>query len=449
MATTIKIKSNSTPATPPVAGDLVVGEPAFNSADGKLYVKKADNSIVEIGAASEHDHDSDYVAIATSPVFTADSVTSKTTNTDLGLAGDGTGIVAVNDDLVVTGDLTVQGTTTTIDTAELLVEDKNITMGNVAVPTDLTADGGGITLLGGTNKTIIWTNSTDSWDFNQNVSVTGNILVTGTVDGVDIAQLAIDNTGDQVAGDFLHDSLDYTGSTKYHVVDAGGNVGKVLTASAVAGTFTWESGSVVNDGTITLQGDDSITATESFSTNQATNDTLNIGHLTTDGHKHVPITAAVTAGYILTTQGVAGDAAWAVAPAGYTDWSISDGVSSTAITDGDTATFSTGNSSYITVEEAAGTVTVSAVTTAGGLALEAHTHSTFDRATSGLTGATVFSDIVVLDGITTGISTRTLASGDLSDITLTSASEGDLLVRNASSQWVNTDTLDGGTYTGA
>jgi hypothetical protein len=42
-------------------------------------------------------------------------------------------------------------------------------MGSVDTPTDLTADGGGITLKGATDKTITWTNATDSWDFNQNI----------------------------------------------------------------------------------------------------------------------------------------------------------------------------------------------------------------------------------------------------------------------------------------
>ena len=42
-----------------------------------------------------------------------------------------------------------------------------------------------------------------------------------------------------------------------------------------------------------------------------------------------------------------------------------------------------------------------------------HTHSTWDRATSVLAGATVFSDIIVTDGITTGISTRDLTLANL------------------------------------
>jgi hypothetical protein len=73
--------------------------------------------------------------------------------------------------LVITGDLTVGGTTTTINSATLTVDDKNIELGSVASPSDTTADGGGITLKGATDKTIAWTNSTDSWDFNQHVNI--------------------------------------------------------------------------------------------------------------------------------------------------------------------------------------------------------------------------------------------------------------------------------------
>mgnify|MGYP007000453928 CR=1 len=50
-------------------------------------------------------------------------------------------------DLVLSGDLTVNGSTTTIDTTTLQVEDKNIQIGKVSTPSDVTADGGGLTLL--------------------------------------------------------------------------------------------------------------------------------------------------------------------------------------------------------------------------------------------------------------------------------------------------------------
>jgi hypothetical protein len=76
-----------------------------------------------------------------------------------------------NSDLTVGGDLFVNGATTTIDTANLLVEDKNIVIGNVSSPSDTTADGGGFTLKGASDYTINWTNSTNSWHFNQGITV--------------------------------------------------------------------------------------------------------------------------------------------------------------------------------------------------------------------------------------------------------------------------------------
>jgi len=73
----------------------------------------------------------------------------------------------------IVGDLTVGGTTTTINTATLDVEDKNITLGKVSTPTDTTADGGGLTLKGATDKTFNWVNSTDSWTSSEHLSVSG------------------------------------------------------------------------------------------------------------------------------------------------------------------------------------------------------------------------------------------------------------------------------------
>ena len=80
-----------------------------------------------------------------------------------------------NGDVTIGGNLNINGTTTTIDTANLLVEDKNIVIGDVSSPSDTTADGGGITLKGATDKTLTWVNSTDAWTFNQNLTATGYI----------------------------------------------------------------------------------------------------------------------------------------------------------------------------------------------------------------------------------------------------------------------------------
>ena len=70
--------------------------------------------------------------------------------------------VRTGGDLVVTGNLTVEGTTTTINTSSLTIEDKNVVIANVATPTNITADGAGITIRGTTDKTITYSNA-DNW----------------------------------------------------------------------------------------------------------------------------------------------------------------------------------------------------------------------------------------------------------------------------------------------
>jgi hypothetical protein len=83
-------------------------------------------------------------------------------------------------DLVVTNGLVVSGTTTNINTTNLVVEDKNIIIGDVDTPSDVTADGGGITLKGATDKTITWVDSTDRWTSNQVFSAPNYVSTVST-----------------------------------------------------------------------------------------------------------------------------------------------------------------------------------------------------------------------------------------------------------------------------
>ena len=89
---------------------------------------------------------------------------------------------ATGTSLVLSGDLTVNGTTTTINSTEITVDDKNLTLGSVASPTDAGADGGGITLKGATDKTFNWVDSTDSWTSSEHMNLaSGKVLkIAGT-----------------------------------------------------------------------------------------------------------------------------------------------------------------------------------------------------------------------------------------------------------------------------
>lgn len=80
----------------------------------------------------------------------------------------------VTGDVRVTGNLTVEGDSVTTNVETVEVEDKNIVLGNVTTPTDLTAADGGITLKGATDKTFNWVNGSDSWTSSENIDLANN-----------------------------------------------------------------------------------------------------------------------------------------------------------------------------------------------------------------------------------------------------------------------------------
>lgn len=68
-------------------------------------------------------------------------------------------VVTVGGSLVVTKDLTVNGTVTTINSTVLEVVDKSLELAKTVSPSDANADGGGIILKGTTDHSLLWTNS--------------------------------------------------------------------------------------------------------------------------------------------------------------------------------------------------------------------------------------------------------------------------------------------------
>ncbi len=77
--------------------------------------------------------------------------------------------------VTITGDLTINGTTTTVSSSTLTVADKNIELAKGST-TEAGATGGGITLHGLSDHTILYTTGTSSWDFSEHMNlVTGKI----------------------------------------------------------------------------------------------------------------------------------------------------------------------------------------------------------------------------------------------------------------------------------
>ena len=90
-------------------------------------------------------------------------------------------------DLVVSGNLTVNGTNTILNTSTIEVEDINIVVGKLATSSS-TANGAGLTFGNYSgNATLTYSHSGTKLVSNKPFDVTGNITVSGTVDGRDIA----------------------------------------------------------------------------------------------------------------------------------------------------------------------------------------------------------------------------------------------------------------------
>jgi hypothetical protein len=100
-------------------------------------------------------------------------VSGSTGSVTIGLPNDVsiTSNLSIGGSTTITGDLTVNGTTTTVNSTTVTVDDKNIELGSVATPTNTTADGGGITLKGTTDKTFNWVNATAAWTSSENLNI--------------------------------------------------------------------------------------------------------------------------------------------------------------------------------------------------------------------------------------------------------------------------------------
>ena len=150
------------------------------------------------------------------------------------------GGIGIAKDLWVGGNLTVAGTSTTLNTATLDVTDLNITLAKNA-PTAFAADGAGIT-IDGAGATLLYNNANDAFDFNKLVRVPGLYsttanVTTGNIVTVNAVTLNV-STGNITALTGTTVNVQSTTSTTLNATSA--NIGSTLKASgnivAAAGT---------------------------------------------------------------------------------------------------------------------------------------------------------------------------------------------------------------------
>jgi hypothetical protein len=167
-----------------------------------------------------------------------------------------------NNNVIITGDLTVNGTTVTVNTTTLAVKDKNIELGLVTTPTDITADGGGITLKGTTDKTIIWVDATDAWTLSEHLNIANGKSY--RINGTDV--LTATTLGSSVVNSSLTSVGTLTNLTVTNTIS--GSVSG--SAGSLSGTYTFwgqsfngtqnVSGNLTSVGNITGTGGITITA---------------------------------------------------------------------------------------------------------------------------------------------------------------------------------------------
>ena len=115
--------------------------------------------------------------------------------------------VATGTSLVLSGDLTVNGTTTTIASTTLAVGDKNIVLASASI-TDAAADGGGITLKGATDHTWNWVDATDAWTSSDHIDlasgksflINGTSVLNGTTLGANVVASSLTSVGALTSG---------------------------------------------------------------------------------------------------------------------------------------------------------------------------------------------------------------------------------------------------------
>jgi hypothetical protein len=162
-------------------------------------------------------------------VVSADNNTYALDNAVVKLTGNQTvaGIKTFSGEVIVGGNLTINGTTTTLNTRELTVDDKNIELGSVIAKTGLVA-----TLATGTN------------------SVT---LTTGNTSGVIPGQLLAKTSGTGVFGTGARVGA-ISSATVFTVVNAAGAALNHVTAGSITFTIEGASDASAAGGGITLKG---------------------------------------------------------------------------------------------------------------------------------------------------------------------------------------------------
>jgi hypothetical protein len=259
MANTIRIKRRAPGGATGAPASLENAELAYNESDagnGVLYygygtggAGGSATTVVAIGG------DGAFVNLTGAQTVSGD----KTFTGSLTLGGATIDAITTTGNVVVGGNLTVNGTTTTVNSSTVTVEDKNIELGSVDTPSDTTADGGGLTLKGSTDKTFNWVDATDAWTSSEHIDldsgkeykINGTKVLDATSLGNAVVSSSLTSVGTIATGTWEGDAIDvaYGGTGVATLTGIVKGNGTSAFTAAVEGTDYLSNTSDIDGGT--------------------------------------------------------------------------------------------------------------------------------------------------------------------------------------------------------
>ena len=255
MANTVRIKRRASGGGVGAPSSLANAELAFNEQSNILYYGTGTGgaggsatSVIAIGGDGAFALKS-YVDTAVAGVDVSGQLANYAP-----LAG-----ASFTGNVVVGGNLTVNGTQTIINSTTMSVDDKNVVLGNVASPTDVTADGGGITLKGATDKTLNWVSAVGAWTSSEHVDlasgkaykINGTNVLTSTALGSGVTGSSLTSVGTISSGTWQGTTVavGYGGLGLTSAVNGLLKGNGTAYSAATAGTDYLDPNSTINGGT--------------------------------------------------------------------------------------------------------------------------------------------------------------------------------------------------------
>lgn len=258
MANTLRIKRRVSGAAGAPAG-LKNAELAFNEVDNTLYYGKGVDGNGDATTIPAIGGDGAFVSLTANQAISG----TKTVTGTLALSAATIDTFSTTGNVTIGGDLTVNGTTTTINSTTITVDDKLIELGSTASPSDASADGGGISLKGTTDKTITWVDVTDAWTFSEHVDlvsakeyrIAGTKVLDATSLGSAVVSSSLTSVGTIATGVWQGTTIatGYGGTGQTTYTDGQLLIGNTATGSLSKATLTAGSNVTITNGNGTIE----------------------------------------------------------------------------------------------------------------------------------------------------------------------------------------------------